>query len=186
MRSVSVEDSAHGRFSNKPNPDHQLVSDASLDILESVARDKIEEWAKGDGGGRLSEHPRLIYILYRWVEWRNRDTVEDYILNRLSDANFVELIVRLAENVGQAGFDTRLSLDHDNIRTLVNPDKALRRISNILNGPDISWLTPTLQEKLRELEHPTVDSGQVGHEAAKRTTDNSAQQFADKPAATGD
>lgn len=153
VTSVSLEDSAHGRFSSKPNPEHQLVSDASLDILESAACAKIEEWAKGEGGGRLAEHQRLIYILFRWVEWGDHDTVEDYILNRLGDANFTQLIVKLAENERQARIGGGpVSLDHDNIRTLVDPNKARRRITNILNGPDLSSLSPTVQQSLRELE----------------------------------
>ncbi|HEX5274712.1 MAG TPA: P-loop NTPase fold protein [Candidatus Rubrimentiphilum sp.] len=152
VTAVSTEDSMHGRFGSSGKAqriEEQLVIDSNLDILEDAARKKIEEWAAGEGGGRLATHDRLPYVLYRWAEWRDRQTVEDYILTRLDPANFARLIITLAEERGS--IMKSMKLDREEIRKLVEPEKALSRLRNILSGPERESIRADRLEALETL-----------------------------------
>jgi predicted KAP-like P-loop ATPase len=153
VTTVSVEGAAHGRHGpgggKESSVEQQLVSDANLDILEQQARRKIEDWAKGDGGGRLADHPKLAHILYRWAEWADRATVEDYVLNRLDAANFAKLVALAAVNAGMPS--DKPTLDSDSVRALFDPAAALERLRTIMSGPDSSVVPPDIRSTLEEL-----------------------------------
>jgi len=145
VATISVEDQSHGRYGTgeklQPKPESQLVSDANLDILEAQARRKIEdEWANGDGGGRLAKHPRLGYVLYRWSDWGGQIKVADYILRRLDVADFARLVVQLATNAGMPSDEP--TLDHPSVRRLVDPGALRGRIREIIYGGSSLALVP--------------------------------------------
>lgn len=97
---VSVEDQTHRRFedSNRPRGpagERELVTDSHLDELEKLMRLKIESWA---ADGRLAAYPNLPYLLFRWRNWADQETVSGYVLKELDDPNFVRFVVLMGRN----------------------------------------------------------------------------------------
>jgi predicted KAP-like P-loop ATPase len=164
VTTISVEDQSHARYGSgeklQPKPESQLVGDANLDILEAQARRKIEdEWANGDGGGRLAKHLRLTYVLYRWSEWGGHAAVEDHILKRLDIADFARLVAQLATNAGMPS--DKPTLDHPNVRRLVDPDALRNRLRTIIyDGGSLTLVPAELVPTLNALA-PYTSEGMV-------------------------
>lgn len=153
VKIVSGEESAHANARDAGTgkaKDRRLVSDDELGLLQDQAREQIEKWSEGDGGGRLAEHERLGYILYRWSAWSGRDAVEPYVLRRLDSVNFARLMLALAENGGNH-LTSAPTLWHDSVRRLFDPERAMGRILTILMGSERRSLRPEVVERLERL-----------------------------------
>lgn len=77
-REISTQDQEHDKNSKeplKPEEERTVTQDQLLE-LESLVLKKIELWANNS---RLSKHPQLAYILFRWARWRNKEVVVKYI-----------------------------------------------------------------------------------------------------------
>lgn len=64
---TSIEDSKQER---KQDPDAFLVTEEALADLRKVCLEKIRQSAEN---GKLKDHPKIAYILYRWREWGSPD-----------------------------------------------------------------------------------------------------------------
>jgi predicted KAP-like P-loop ATPase len=136
VTTISVEDQGHSRFEDAkrvrdPSRSDELVTDAHLDELEQLMRAQIEVWA---ADGRLAEHASLPYILFRWLNWGDQETVARYILQELDDRNFVRLVVLMGRNQAQHHFGTGPTLVGSPISKLANIAQINSRLQNILGG----------------------------------------------------
>lgn len=52
------------------------VTPEQLNLLRKLAASRIESWAKT---GRLSEHPRLLPILFAWLDWGNEENCRHFV-----------------------------------------------------------------------------------------------------------
>jgi len=85
VHEVSVQDQQHGKYglSDKPKPEENWTLDENqLLELEKLARIKIEEWAND---GRLKSHNNLSSILFRWVNWGNKEDVIAFVDGMIKD-----------------------------------------------------------------------------------------------------
>lgn len=133
---VSVEDQTHRRFEDNnrprdPSGERELVTDEHLDELEQIMRSKIESWAMD---GRLAAHPTLPYLLFRWRNWSDQETLERYVLRELDDQNFVRLVVLMGRNQAHHRFNEGPTLVDSPMLRLANIAQVRARLHDIVSG----------------------------------------------------
>lgn len=135
---ISVEDQAHGRFEDKKrprDPSQELVTDEHLDELETIMRAKIQSWADD---GRLASHSSLPFILFRWRNWSNQETLEQYVLRQLDNVNFVRLVVLMGRNQAHHRFDEGATLIGSPISQLADLAQIRTRLRGIVSGTSLT------------------------------------------------
>ena len=133
---VGVEDQSHRRYEDAsrqrdPSGEKDLVSDEHLDELERLMRSRIEEWASD---GRLANHEHIPYLLFRWRNWSDAETLARYVLQQLDDANFVRLVVLMGRDRSHHLFNGQPSLNGSPISQLAPIDGIRERLRRILSG----------------------------------------------------
>lgn len=149
---VNVEDQSHRRYEDAnrqrdPSGEKDLVSDEHLDELEQVMRSRIEEWA---ADGRLANQEHIAYLLFRWRNWSDAETVSRYVLQELDDGNFVRLVVLMGRNQLRGLFDGRPSLNGSPISQLAPIESIRERLRRILSVTGRESVAPEL------LPHATI------------------------------
>jgi len=137
VQEVSVlgqEQDKYGLKTNKPN--NEFTVDAiQLEILENLALSKIKVWA---ADGRLANHEKLDYILYRWREWDQAANVETYVKDLIrTDNGLINFIASFLSKVFSSGMGSRTSTIHWRIST-----------KNIASFVDINDIEPRLRRIL--------------------------------------
>jgi len=104
---TSLEDNKKER---QNDPDSLLVNDDTLQELKGICLDKIRVAAEN---GILRNHPKLLYILYRWKEWESpqepKKWVEDHLVCS-SDGllQFLKACVQQGSASGAADYAARI------------------------------------------------------------------------------
>ena len=60
----------------KKDPDAFTVTDTDLEELHRICLKRIEQAV---GSGALASHPKMLYILYRWREWKSPDSSRQWV-----------------------------------------------------------------------------------------------------------
>lgn len=141
VHEVSVQDQEHGRFNpaKQPNPDKDFtLPDNLLDKLEKIALQKIQLWAKD---GKLSDHPQIAYILYRWSNWGSKQDTMDFVSSMTkTDKGIVKYITAfVSQSMSQSMSDYvgkiqwRISLDGIK-QFVVDIQELTPRVREIVQG----------------------------------------------------
>jgi predicted KAP-like P-loop ATPase len=111
-----------------------LVEESDLPRLQALCVAKIKEAAEN---GRLAAHPKLPYILYRWLEWGSSSDVRRWVGTLISaDEGFLQFIAAFTQPVriqglGDYSVRTRWVLDLDSLQSLVDPTDLERRLGEL-------------------------------------------------------
>lgn len=62
--------------------EHRDISTEQLHELQKIVVIKIKQWAKN---GRLAEHPKLLPILYSWLQWGDETECREYVEEMVKD-----------------------------------------------------------------------------------------------------
>jgi len=150
---VSMLGVEHEKYSDQPlSATDTLVTTETLETMKQLAGDRIVEASQR---GSLMDTPELDHVLYWWAEWRDRQEVEDWLIE--DDRRLLALVRACIrdENITNAA-------DHGSRRQLQSIVKAIQdvidlkkfqdQIANLLRRDD---LTENDKNRLKLLQEGT-------------------------------
>jgi predicted KAP-like P-loop ATPase len=154
---IGVQCQQHGKYdlkSGQPDPeDQRTVNSEQLIVLEKLAREKIETWARD---GRLRIHPKLVVILYDWRRWSStEDRNVNAFVNELvtTDEGLITLIAGFVGKSYATGYGDYVSREEWNIsleslKEWVQISEIEPRIRAMIKGGQLERLTADQQRAL--------------------------------------
>ena len=107
---LSLETPREGK---KRNEHEFLLTDDGLNQLRPGVIDRIRQAA---ASGSLSRHPRMIYILYRWLGWTAMDEVQKWVASLIeSDDGLLAFLRAATGQVTSHGMEDHVALKHSSI-----------------------------------------------------------------------
>jgi predicted KAP-like P-loop ATPase len=167
---IGVIGQEFGKFKN-PHPlrpdNERTVSKMQLADLEAIALKRIRDAARS---GQLESRPRLVVILYSWMEWAGVGEPRAYVTALVtSDQGFVSFIVGCAGKTRQEsmdGYKEWWTVSKEVIADFagLSADETAKRINTILEGSP-AWLSDHDREVIRgvleDLRKPRDSFGDV-------------------------
>ena len=141
---VGVQGQQHGKYTydNNPEPvEKQTVNAVQLEKLETLACRKIENWAED---GRLAKHRHLMYILFRWSEWGEKDKITNFIKNMIKNddglIDFIAAFLNKHTAYGVSKVEISWVIDIKEIKPFVDLKEVGPRMRKLLSSPHFEAL----------------------------------------------
>lgn len=124
-------------------------SPSDLKDIQSICLNKIKRFVEAD---KLSKVPHLNYVLYRWREWENEETVKTYVDELIStDEGLWEFLIGFTQEVLSTAGDYPM-ISQKSIREFADFESAEKRIQDIVAEQLVS-LTDEQKEAVEALKN---------------------------------
>lgn len=115
-----------------------------LEVLEKIAKRKIEEWAEN---GSLIKHKKLASILYSWKHWDKDSKLESFIHGVESDLDSIVLFISAfvyktsSHAIGDYISREHMSLNYKGVTGLIDASIIEPPIRSLYNSGDLIKLS---------------------------------------------
>ncbi len=114
--------------------DAPLFDDESLVKLQEKCALKIEQWAKT---GRLINSNHLGYILFRWLEWGAKSSVDEFVANSiLTSEGLIKVLRGFVSSVQVFGARPKVEwqINIKNVAEFIEPELIIKKLDDIPNS----------------------------------------------------
>lgn len=155
LHEVGVQGQQHGKFTEKKTPEpeeNRTVTGDQLSVLESIACQKIAQWATD---GRLAKHAHLASILYTWGKWEGAEKAKSFVETLTkSDEGLIDFITaflskRQSHGMSDYVVTTSWYIKVENVGNFVNVEQIVPRLRSILSSAAFKELDEQQQRAVR-------------------------------------
>lgn len=155
VRMVSIQDQIHGKFGAKKTskPKEKLTVDSKqIERLESIVSNKIEEWAED---GRLANHKKLPSILFRWINWTEKEKINSFVTSSIKDdeglIDFITCFLKKirSQTVGDKFMKITWEINPDEIKEFVDLYQVEARLRKYVSSPKYKKLEDRKKEVIK-------------------------------------